>query len=281
MEAVNPKKMIDPLAFVKLASLFVVDGVLLTRDHNTKINAEHFDWVEDFENIQKYPWALESYNLMVSNLKSLMRGQPEKFEAALAKNLGYKNAKFMVWSLPHVLQVWAYEKISGLAGKCGEKVKSEQASILNWKAIGFFHYSSLKELVFTDEPLEETDDEKDGEEDDEEEDGEEEGDGEEGDGQEVEDVKLFRKLKVLEELLKTRDEIEQLRSSVRGIEATLGEVKDMLSKVTGVVLHGKKEVPTEEKEVPTVEEKPDSVQDNQRTEHDMPEVDIEQKWFTS
>ncbi|CAH9051167.1 unnamed protein product [Cuscuta europaea] len=104
IEAVNPKKRIDTLAFVKLTSLFVVDGVLLTRDHDTKINADHFDWVEDFENFQKYPCALESYNLMVSNLKSLIRGQPEKFEAVLAKNPGYKNAKFTVWSLPHVLQ---------------------------------------------------------------------------------------------------------------------------------------------------------------------------------
>ncbi|CAH9079761.1 unnamed protein product [Cuscuta europaea] len=98
MEDIKPKKRMDPLPMVKLASLFVVDGVLLIRDHSTKINPDHFSWFEDFENFQKYPWALESYNLMVTNMKLLMHGQPDKFEAAKAKNPDYKNAKFSVWS---------------------------------------------------------------------------------------------------------------------------------------------------------------------------------------
>ncbi|CAH9075689.1 unnamed protein product [Cuscuta epithymum] len=131
MAALNPKRRVDSLAVVKLASLFVVDCMLLARNHDTKINANHLDWVEDFENFKKYPWALESYNLMVSNMKSLMRDQPEKYEAAVANKPKYKNCKFTVWALPHVLQVWAYEKIPGLAPRCGTKFKSEEASLFN------------------------------------------------------------------------------------------------------------------------------------------------------
>ncbi|CAH9095773.1 unnamed protein product [Cuscuta epithymum] len=282
MVALNPKRRIEPLAFLKFVSLFVIDGVLLTKDHGTMINADHFDWVEDFENFKKYPWALESYKLMVSNMKSLMRGQPEKFEASLAKKPDYKNAKFTVWSLPHVLQVWAYEKIPGLAGKCGQKVKSEKASMLNWKAVGFFHYSSLKELVFTDEPLEESDDDNDGEEDGEEESDEEddiqEDDGDDDDGAVDVDVKLFKKLKVMEELAHVRNDMDKLRTSVTVVQSTLHEVKGMLCKLMDVVGHGKQEAATEEKEVTNEEkDKHDSVHYTQCREHDILDEATEKK----
>ncbi|CAH9102823.1 unnamed protein product [Cuscuta europaea] len=65
---------------VKLASLFYIECVLLAKDNTTRINASSIRLVNDLEEFKKCPWSLRSYKLLVSHMKGLMDGQPQKFK---------------------------------------------------------------------------------------------------------------------------------------------------------------------------------------------------------
>ncbi|CAH9112590.1 unnamed protein product [Cuscuta epithymum] len=87
----------DPLQGVKLASLYYTLCVLLSRDKRTKINPDFVKWVDDFQSFKKYPWAMESYNLTVTHMKSLMVGQPKCFNENKAGDPLYEKVKYTMF----------------------------------------------------------------------------------------------------------------------------------------------------------------------------------------
>ncbi|CAH9114870.1 unnamed protein product [Cuscuta europaea] len=136
---------------VKLASLFVVENVLMGRDRTTRINRRSIQLANDFEEFKKEPWSRDAYHLLVTHLKGLLDGQPMKFLDSKANNPEYKNAKFSVYGLPLVLQVWAYEKIPKFGEHFGTRVGNREVPMLNWSCHGKFRSSKIREIVFVDE----------------------------------------------------------------------------------------------------------------------------------
>ncbi|CAH9062253.1 unnamed protein product [Cuscuta epithymum] len=193
---------------VKLVSVCYVLTVLLARDNKTRINLEHVKWADEFEKFKLYQWGLESYNTMVENLKSIMKGQPMRF-----RNTKATSAKFTLYGCPHILQVWAYENVPNLGEQCVERVGSEEVPMLNWKAKGFFHARKLNELVFKDnDDEEEVDDDDDECEND------------------IEDEVVWGK----GYKAKVMDEIQVLREHVAALESRLKLMEDMFN-AEGVV----------------------------------------------
>ncbi|CAH9065535.1 unnamed protein product [Cuscuta europaea] len=210
LKAFKPKRgdSTDPL---KLVSLCYLVSVLLARDNKTKINLDYVKWADEFEKFTMYNWGLESYNIMVENLKTVMKGQPGRF-----KKSNVKNAKFTLYGCPHILQVWAYETVPNLGEKFAERVGNEDIPMLNWKADGFFHARKLNELVFKD-----NDDEEEAEEDVDEDDEEE---------TENEDEEVGRKgFKA-----KVMKEIKALRKNVADLEMRLKLMEERVSAPCGV-----------------------------------------------
>ncbi|CAH9129567.1 unnamed protein product [Cuscuta epithymum] len=165
MQSMKPKKAGprgDPL---KLACAFYVQCVLLSRNKKTNMNSQFLKLADDLDRFKAYPWAKVSYNLMVSQIKTLMVGQGERFKENKKANPRYKNAKFTLHGLPLVLQVWAYESLPELGQRCAERVGNHDVPLLNWKATGFFHLQTLNEMIFKDH-YDEEDEEDDGEDDD-------------------------------------------------------------------------------------------------------------------
>ncbi|CAH9114859.1 unnamed protein product [Cuscuta europaea] len=136
---------------VKLTSLFVVENVLMGRDRTTRINRRPIQLANDFEEFKKEPWSRDAYHLLVTHLKGLLDGQPLKFLDSKANNPEYKNVKFLVYGLPLVLHVWAYEKIPKFGEHFGTRVGNHEVPILNWSCHGKFRSSKIREIVFADE----------------------------------------------------------------------------------------------------------------------------------
>ncbi|CAH9100890.1 unnamed protein product [Cuscuta europaea] len=105
MRSIKTKKRGGRGDALKLACAFYVLCVLLPRNKKTNINSQYLKLADEWDKFQTYPWAKESYTLMVSHIKTLMVGQAEKFKQSKAANPNYKNAKFTLHGLPHVLQV--------------------------------------------------------------------------------------------------------------------------------------------------------------------------------
>ncbi|CAH9056913.1 unnamed protein product [Cuscuta europaea] len=220
-EKLKLSKRRDQLHAVKLASLFYIECVLLAKDNTTRINASSVRLVNDLEEFKKCPWSLRSYKLLVSHMKGLMDGQPQKFKDRKEKNPNYRNAKLSVYSFPLVLQVWAYEEINGVGKNFTNKVGNHDVPLLNWKAERKFHYSKLRRVVFPEEEEKLSDSEW----------------GEEQENQEEEmteeDLGLFEKVKIMEELQDLRKYVERVENKITSVEESLSEIKVLLVKLIG------------------------------------------------
>ncbi|CAH9116569.1 unnamed protein product [Cuscuta epithymum] len=202
---------------VKLASLFYIECVLLAKDNTTRINASSVRLANDLEAFGKCPWSLQSYKILVKHMKDLMQDQPDKFQERKKKNPKYKNAKLSVYGFPLVLQVWAYEEIPEVGTHFANKVGNHDVPLLNWTAVPKFHYSKLRRLVFPEEEEKVSDSEE----------------GEEEDETNEEDVQVFGKLKILEEMQNLRVCVEKVEKKITIVEDSISEIKVLLQKLIG------------------------------------------------
>ncbi|CAH9131832.1 unnamed protein product, partial [Cuscuta epithymum] len=105
VQMVRPIRKGRAMLGVKLASLYMIENVLLGRDRSTRISRRSIQLVNDFEEFKKEPWSRDAYHSLVTDLKKLLDGQEQKFFDNKANNPDYKNAKFSVYGFPLVLQV--------------------------------------------------------------------------------------------------------------------------------------------------------------------------------
>ncbi|CAH9129048.1 unnamed protein product [Cuscuta epithymum] len=201
---------------VKLASLFVVENVLLGKDRTTRISRKSIQLVNDFEEFKKEPWSRDAYDLLVTHVKRLLDGHPMKFVDSKTNNPEYKNAKFSIYGFILVLQVWAYERIPKFGEHFGTRVGNDEVPILNWTCHGKFRSSKIRKLVFADEvpTPPNSDDEDEGEHD---------------------NIELETKEKV-EEMCSNIDEIKiSVQRLEKKVDEELGELKNLLVKVIDTV----------------------------------------------
>ncbi|CAH9104345.1 unnamed protein product [Cuscuta epithymum] len=75
---------------VKLASLFLVENVLLGRDRTTKISWRSIKLVNEFEEFKEL-WSRDAYNLLVTLLKGLLDGSRRSLSTIRLTSLEIKS----------------------------------------------------------------------------------------------------------------------------------------------------------------------------------------------
>ncbi|KAH6757448.1 hypothetical protein C2S52_023430 [Perilla frutescens var. hirtella] len=122
---------------LKLAFVFVLYSVLLTRDNNIQMQFLHL--VDDIDKFNDYPWGYVSFEYLVE--ATLSRKEVLDNQLRQGKKPAYEAFGFLM-----ALQIWAYEVIPDLGRHCAQKIEGKEhvfPRMLRWAVPGFCHYDDL------------------------------------------------------------------------------------------------------------------------------------------
>ncbi|KAF3455755.1 hypothetical protein FNV43_RR00397 [Rhamnella rubrinervis] len=116
----------DDHDMLRLALLFFLETVVLSKEAPTPVRVDHIDMLDDLDYFNSYPWGTVSYHITVRS----MRGCP----ARRANN----SHTYTLIGFPLAFMLWGYETIPPIATMFGIKSKDITCPrLLNWTTTGF------------------------------------------------------------------------------------------------------------------------------------------------
>ncbi|KAF3443868.1 hypothetical protein FNV43_RR13558 [Rhamnella rubrinervis] len=120
---------------VKLALLYFLETVILSKEKPTPIPVERVDMLDDIKYFLTYPWGTLSYNATVKS----MRGCPSKRSNA--------SHTYSITGFPIAFMVWGYETIPSLAEAFGIKSSLPRCPRMrNWTISGMPKKKILEDI---------------------------------------------------------------------------------------------------------------------------------------
>ncbi|PON78035.1 Ulp1 protease family, C-terminal catalytic domain containing protein [Parasponia andersonii] len=98
----------------KLGLCYLVDGLLMAQESNTKIMMDMLSFVENEEDFFNYPWGRRSYERTFPSLNKDMMHQRKNYLQKIKNNKKAKEAKYTVYGFSIALQYWTYEAFPSL-----------------------------------------------------------------------------------------------------------------------------------------------------------------------
>ncbi|KAF3456018.1 hypothetical protein FNV43_RR00661 [Rhamnella rubrinervis] len=122
---------------LKLALLFFLETVVLSKAHKSTTEPNHMEMVDDLKFFNSYPWGTSSFNVTIRSLHAA-------FEHRCSKTSNNSHT-YNIIGFPMPFMIWGFESIPDLAAAYG--VKNTQIRIpriLNWKIIHTPNYKKLE-----------------------------------------------------------------------------------------------------------------------------------------
>ncbi|PON81617.1 LOW QUALITY PROTEIN: hypothetical protein TorRG33x02_225710 [Trema orientale] len=122
---------------VKLAKVFMVENILMSKREIILIDYFIFKLVDDENKFEDYPWGRLCYEKTIKYFRQALRN----------KNIIDGKRSYEVCGFPWVLQVWAFEIIPRLGSKFASYFQETNPSILNWREAKNKHCKGVLKLL--------------------------------------------------------------------------------------------------------------------------------------
>ena len=135
----------DDVEAVKLAQLYLLEGVLLSRDLRHQIQSFSIELVDNEEEFNKFPWGRYVYEYTIKSMKNAFEGRGER----RSKSNPSVDRSYSLNGFPNALLYWAYECIPSLSNEIVSRIDWKIPRMLNWKARRIPNFLAFQKEIFS------------------------------------------------------------------------------------------------------------------------------------